>query len=101
MAVLDDFQCKKCGFTDELFREVNNPDEEKDCPVDGCGGKMIRLIPVPTINDSSSATYIIKPAEHKHMIRAAKASERWKGIKNKKKREELKEAARELNKHTT
>lgn len=99
MPVLDDFQCKKCGFTDELFREVNAANEEKDCPNVGCDGKMIRLIPVPTINDSSSATFIVKPAEYKHMIRTAKTEEKHKGTKDKKKKKELQEAARELQKH--
>jgi hypothetical protein len=99
MPVLDDFQCRECGFIDEFFRDVNNPDEEKDCPQPDCGGKMHRLIPIPTINDSNSATHICPPSDYKHMIRAAKASERWKGIKDPKRRKELQEVASDLNRH--
>jgi len=75
--------------------------EPQPCPI--CGGVEERAydLGAPAVHDSTNVTHIVAPPEYKHMIKTAKAQQAWKGVKDKKKRKELKEAAAEMQKHST
>jgi len=95
-----DFVCTKCGEASVEFLPMSECTTPQLCVE--CGGTTQRAyLKAPEVNDSTSAIHIVKPPEYTHMIREAKASQAWKGTKDKKKREELKKAARELSKHKT
>jgi putative FmdB family regulatory protein len=95
-----DFVCTKCGNAEIHFLPMSECTKTQVC--EECGGEAERAyLQAATINDSTSAIHIVKPPEYTHMINSAKAQNRWKKIKDKKKRAEAKAEAASMSKFKT
>jgi putative FmdB family regulatory protein len=95
-----DFCCSDCGATFVDLLPMSECTTPQTCHE--CGGIALRAyIKAPEINDSSSAIHVVKPPEYTHFINTAKAQNRWKKIKDKKKKAEAKAEAASMSRFKT
>ena len=100
MCPLYEHRCQKCEEVSEHFLPMSQCNEPQVCPLCASSTERVYITP-PQVNDSTSAIHIVKPPEYTHMINSAKAQNRWKKIKDKKKRAEAKAEAASMSKFKT